>query len=175
MLLRHIVHLHVLYPIVLTTGNTFCDICLLTRSKSLSQTGSTLKGKNLLLMEQIPSFKSRPHWKGRQNKKNTELLHLKIYSFSLMHFISLQILGCGVLGIGVWLLVKEFSTREMSAIMGSRLVEMVTYGLIGGGGAATVLAFCGCCGTMKQERFVLGFVSIHSCCYNNQVVSLAYA
>ena len=92
-----------------------------------------------------------------------------------MHFISLQILGCGVLGIGVWLLVKEFSTREMSAIMGSRLVEMVTYGLIGGGGAATVLAFCGCCGTMKQERFVLGFVSIHSCCYNNQVVSLAYA
>ena len=70
-----------------------------------------------------------------------------------------QILGCGVLGVGVWLLVKEFNTREMSAIMGSRLVEMVTYGLIAGGGAATVLAFCGCCGTMKQERFVLGFVS----------------
>ena len=61
----------------------------------------------------------------------------------------------------MWLLVKEFNTREMSAIMGSRLVEMVTYGLIAGGGAATVLAFCGCCGTMKQERFVLGFVSTY--------------
>jgi hypothetical protein len=71
-----------------------------------------------------------------------------------------QILGCGVLGVGVWLLVKEFNTREMSAIMGSRLVEMITYGLIGGGGAATILAFCGCCGTMKQEKFVLGFVSL---------------
>ena len=79
------------------------------------------------------------------------------------HFFFLfQILGCGVLGVGVWLLVKEFNTREMSAIMGSRLVEMVTYGLIAGGGAATVLAFCGCCGTMKQERFVLGFVSTYT-------------
>ena len=44
--------------------------------------------------------------------------------------------------------------------MGSRLLEMVTYGVIAGGGAATVLAFCGCCGTMKQEKFVMGFVSI---------------
>lgn len=71
--------------------------------------------------------------------------------------VFILILGCGVLGVGVWLLVKEFNTREMSAIMGTRVVEIITYGLVAGGGAATLLAFCGCCGTMKQEKFVLGF------------------
>ena len=79
---------------------------------------------------------------------------------NVVFLLYFQILGCGVLGVGIWLLVKEFSTREMSAIMGSRLIEMITYGLIAGGGAATILAFCGCCGTMRQERCVLGFVSI---------------
>ncbi|XP_052777101.1 tetraspanin-4-like isoform X2 [Mya arenaria] len=74
--------------------------------------------------------------------------------------VFILIMGCAVLGIGVWLLVKEFNTREMSAIMGSKIVEWITYGLIAGGGAATILAFCGCCGTMKQEKFVLGFYGV---------------
>lgn len=74
--------------------------------------------------------------------------------------VVILIVGCGVLSVGIWLLVKEFNTREMSAIVGSRVVEIITYGLITGGGAATLLAFCGCCGTMKQERFVLGFYGV---------------
>lgn len=91
-----------------------------------------------------------------KRRSNRSVIHTRFIDDNYVYF---QILGCGVLGVGVWLLVKEFNTREMSAIMGSRLVEMITYGLIAGGGAATILAFCGCCGTMKQEKFVLGFVS----------------
>lgn len=91
-------------------------------------------------------------------RSNRSVIHTRFNVLNMGCFF-FQILGCGVLGVGVWLLVKEFNTREMSAIMGSRLVEMITYGLIAGGGAATILAFCGCCGTMKQEKFVLGFVS----------------
>jgi len=77
--------------------------------------------------------------------------------------LMLQIQGCAVLGIGVWMLVKEWNTREMAAIMGSPILEWITYGLIAGGGAATILAFCGCCGTMRQERFVMGFVRTFLC------------
>lgn len=36
-------------------------------------------------------------------------------------------------------------------------LEYMAYFLTCGGGAVFVLAFCGCCGTMKKEKFVLGF------------------
>ncbi|KAL4235782.1 Tetraspanin-18 [Mactra antiquata] len=108
----------------------------------------------------VGSYKGRYNRSHRVRKKdpNNEEQCLSNLKMVLQCYnVFILIIGCGVLGVGVWLLVKEFNTREMSAIMGSRLIEMITYGLIAGGGAATVLAFCGCCGTMKQERFVLGF------------------
>lgn len=73
-----------------------------------------------------------------------------------------QVIGCGVLGVGVWLLVKEYSSREITVLVDNRLFEYVTYGLTAGGGAVTILAFCGCCGTMRQDKLVLGFVSIQA-------------
>lgn len=121
------------------------------------------KERNSTKRSSVGSYRSRSNRaSNRVRKKETPhdqcISNLK--TILQCYNVFILILGCAVLGIGVWLLVKEFSTREMSAIMGSRLVEMVTYGLIGGGGAATVLAFCGCCGTMKQERFVLGFYGV---------------
>ncbi|XP_069128333.1 tetraspanin-18B-like isoform X1 [Argopecten irradians] len=71
--------------------------------------------------------------------------------------VFLLVLGSGVLAVGVWLLVKDYNSREISAIVGSRLFEYLTYGLTAGGGAVAILAFCGCCGTMRQDKFVLGF------------------
>lgn len=65
-----------------------------------------------------------------------------------------------MLGLGIWLLVKDYSTREVAALVGSRLFEYVTYALVAGGGTVAILAFCGCCGTMRQDKYVLGFVSI---------------
>lgn len=56
--------------------------------------------------------------------------------------------------------MKDYSTREISAIIDSRLFEYVTYALVAGGGSVAVLAFCGCCGTMRQDKYVLGFVRI---------------
>jgi hypothetical protein len=74
-------------------------------------------------------------------------------------FCVFQFLSAGVLGVGVWLMVKEYNAREITVLVGSRMFEYVTYGLIAGGGAASILAFCGCCGTMRQDKCVLGFVS----------------
>lgn len=59
------------------------------------------------------------------------------------------------------MLVKDYSTREIAAIVDSRLFEYVTYALVAGGGTVAILAFCGCCGTMRQDKYVLGFVSTY--------------
>lgn len=111
----------------------------------------------------VSSFKGRYNRSHRVRKKDQTPEQQCISNLKMIlqcYNVFILILGCGVLGVGVWLLVKEFNTREMSAIMGSRLLEMITYGLIAGGGSATILAFCGCCGTMRQEKFVLGFYGV---------------
>lgn len=79
--------------------------------------------------------------------------------FGILHCynVFLLILGAGVLGLGIWLLVKDYSTREIASIVGSRHFEYVTYALVAGGGTVAILAFCGCCGTMRQDKYVLGF------------------
>ncbi|XP_052257032.1 CD151 antigen-like isoform X3 [Dreissena polymorpha] len=110
----------------------------------------------------VSSYLSRSN-RGHRVRKKQSSREQCVYRLKMVlqcYNVFILILGCAVLGAGVWLLVKEFSTREMSAILGSRLLEIVTYGMIAGGGATTILAFCGCCGTMKQEKFVLGFYGV---------------
>ena len=47
------------FSAIFTKGNNFCIFCLLSwRQRNFSKMGSTLKGKNLLQVEQILSFKS---------------------------------------------------------------------------------------------------------------------
>lgn len=80
--------------------------------------------------------------------------------------VFLQVLGSGVVGSGIWLLVKDYNARELSALFNILHLEYMAYFLTCGGGAVFVLAFCGCCGTMKKEKFVLGFVSTRVRCIN---------
>ncbi|KAL4235781.1 Tetraspanin-18 [Mactra antiquata] len=74
--------------------------------------------------------------------------------------IVILILGLGVLGIGIWLLVTEYSAREVTVLVGSNLFEIGTYLMIAGGGTIALLAFCGCCGTMREDKCVLAFYGI---------------
>ena len=81
--------------------------------------------------------------------------------FNISIYIYLfQLLGLGVLGVGIWLLVTEYSAREVSVLVGSNFFEIGTYMLIAGGGTIALMAFCGCCGTMREDKCVLAFVSI---------------
>lgn len=74
--------------------------------------------------------------------------------------IVVLIMGCGALAVGVWLLVTDFSAREISVIIHSNLFEIGTYLILGGGGLIALLAFCGCCGTMREDRCILGFYGV---------------
>ncbi|XP_078318981.1 tetraspanin-18B-like isoform X5 [Crassostrea virginica] len=68
------------------------------------------------------------------------------------------IMGCGLLGVGIWLLVTDFSAREITVIINSDMFEIGTYMILAGGGLVALLAFCGCCGTMREDKCILGFV-----------------
>ena len=63
---------------IFTKGNDFCDI-LFHRPQSHFKMGSTMKGKNLLLWEQILSFKSLSLLRRELKTKMVELLPLKVY------------------------------------------------------------------------------------------------
>ncbi|KAH9515417.1 hypothetical protein Btru_014391 [Bulinus truncatus] len=71
--------------------------------------------------------------------------------------VCILIIGCAALGIGIWLLVTDFGARKVTPIVGNQLYEVTTYLLIAGGGAVALLAFCGCCGTIREDKCVLSF------------------
>ncbi|XP_048764349.1 tetraspanin-18-like isoform X3 [Ostrea edulis] len=70
------------------------------------------------------------------------------------------VMGCGLLGIGIWLLVTDFSAREITVIINSDMFEIGTYMILAGGGLVALLAFCGCCGTMREDKCILGFYGV---------------
>ena len=61
------VHFHIFLPF-LHRGTNFVTDWLFSWITKPFQNGSTLRGKNLLLEEQILSYESRLSWKGRQNE-----------------------------------------------------------------------------------------------------------
>ena len=74
------------FSIIFTKGNNFCDFLFaFIDNAALSKylIGSTLKGKNLLLWEQILFFKSWPLMRWEAEKNIKELLLLKVYPFTL--------------------------------------------------------------------------------------------
>lgn len=74
--------------------------------------------------------------------------------------IVVLILGVGALAVGVWLLVTDFSAREVTVLVDSDFFEIGTYLVLAGGGLIALLAFCGCCGTMREDRCILGFYGV---------------
>ncbi|XP_005110000.1 tetraspanin-18 isoform X2 [Aplysia californica] len=71
--------------------------------------------------------------------------------------VFILIVGCASLGIGIWLLVTDFGARKVTPIVDNQMYEVTTYLLIAGGGAVALLAFCGCCGTIREDKCVLSF------------------
>ena len=67
-----------------TKGSNFVTSCLLPWRRNPSKLGFTLKGKNLLLEEQILSFKSESQLRREGKMKLAELLFLNVKPFTLI-------------------------------------------------------------------------------------------
>ncbi|KAK7490360.1 hypothetical protein BaRGS_00018339 [Batillaria attramentaria] len=90
----------------------------------------------------------------RQNEDTcTTCLRATLHCYN----VCILIIGCAALGVGVWLLVTDFGARNVTPLVDSQMYEVTTYLLISGGGAVALLAFCGCCGTIREDKCVLSF------------------
>lgn len=76
----------------------------------------------------------------------------------LLHFLNMLLFlsSAGVVGIGIWLQLKDFNINDITAILGNNLLQVIIYVAIAGAGVALLAAFCLCCG-LKQEKSGLGF------------------
>lgn len=106
------------------------------------------------------------------NKKSSQWFKRNMSEITCL--LVLQIMGCGLLGVGIWLLVTDFSAREITVIINSDMFEIGTYMILAGGGLVALLAFCGCCGTMREDRCILGFVSISEWCMVTVCLTLTW-
>lgn len=79
-----------------------------------------------------------------------------------MCFTLLQILGLGVLGIGIWLKVDQTVANLGQAVnigLSDPVIDIVAWLFIGAGIFVFVVGFLGCCSAIKESQILLGFVS----------------
>lgn len=79
----------------------------------------------------------------------------------ILHFLNflLFITSAGVLGLSIWLLLKDFDVNDVSIILGNDLLKIIVYVSIAGAGIAMLAAFCLCCG-MREDKVGLGVYAI---------------
>ena len=68
-----------------------------------------------------------------------------------------QILGCAILGIGIWVRVDE-NFAEYTKIGESQTLYAGAYILIAVGAVIMFLGFLGCCGAIKESQCMLATV-----------------
>lgn len=81
-----------------------------------------------------------------------------------MQFMSLQLAGAGILGVGVWVKVDSSSLlgilgKIQDAPGGLNQLVNVGYLLIAVGGVLLVMGFLGCCGAVRESKCMLLLVS----------------
>ena len=77
-----------------------------------------------------------------------------IYMFGLMYF---QLLGCAILGIGIWLHIAKGSYADLAP---SFKFLSATSLCIAAGAIVLVVGFFGCCGAIMENQCMLLTVSI---------------
>lgn len=96
--------------------------------------------------------------------KKSHHLHV-IISFSLsslylmLLWFLLQLLGCAMLGVGIWLLVSDDFTKYSDADDNLSFIYTGAYILVAIGGLIMIIGFLGCCGAIRESQCMLGCVS----------------
>ena len=75
-------------------------------------------------------------------------------------FLSFQLLGCAILGVGIWVRVDENFGKYVNNSNHFDLLYTGAYIFIVVGILIMVVGFLGCCGAIRENQCMLGLVSI---------------
>lgn len=88
-------------------------------------------------------------------------MNLSAWYLMLLWFL-LQLLGCAMLGVGIWLLVSDDFTKYSDADDSLSFIYTGAYILVAIGGLIMIIGFLGCCGAIRESQCMLGCVSFPS-------------
>ena len=86
---------------------------------------------------------------------STSCVDLVLHFFNFLLFVT----SAGIIGLSIWLLLKDFNVNDVTIILGNDLLKIIIYVAISGSAVAMLAAFCLCCG-MRQDKVGLGFYAI---------------
>lgn len=78
----------------------------------------------------------------------------------LLSFLSCQLGGCGILGVGIWLAVTQGNFATLSSSFPSLSAANL---LIATGTIVMIVGFLGCIGAIKENKYFLLSVSTNNC------------
>lgn len=100
----------------------------------------------------IERFSFRREYSSVYQSKSTNCIDALLHFLNLLLFLS----SAGVVGLGIWLQLKDFNVNDITIILGNNLLQVITYVAIAGAGVALLAAMCLCCG-IRQDKSGLGF------------------
>ena len=87
-----------------------------------------------------------------EQTKCTNYLDSFLHCLNVLLFFS----SGAVVGVGIWLILKEFNVNHVAEIFGNNIIQVIMYTAVGGAALALLAAMCLCCG-VRRDKFGLGF------------------
>ncbi|XP_060062749.1 tetraspanin-18-like [Ylistrum balloti] len=84
--------------------------------------------------------------------KSKGCMKTAIIVFNLIVFIA----GSAVLALGIYSLVSDYGAKQLSSVLGNDLYHDAAYVSIAAGAAIAAISMCGCCGSIKESKCILG-------------------
>lgn len=75
-----------------------------------------------------------------------------MFAFNFLFWL----LGCAMLGVGIWLLVSDDFTKYSDADDSLSFIYTGAYILVAIGGLIMIIGFLGCCGAIRESQCMLG-------------------
>lgn len=79
------------------------------------------------------------------------------------HMFFNQLVGCGLVGVGIWILVDD-TLKEMAKVTALSILTYSGIAIIALGAIIMVIGFFGCCGAIRESQCLLSMVGTKVVC-----------
>lgn len=91
-----------------------------------------------------------------QRDEMSPLRRLGVNKLTIRSTYRFKLLGCAMLGVGIWLLVSDDFTKYSDADDSLSFIYTGAYILVAIGGLIMIIGFLGCCGAIRESQCMLG-------------------